>query len=314
MRFLLGLVTTLALLYGGYWVAGRTAKVAAIDSTITQMREAGWEVETADIATRGFPSRFDTTFEEPRIGDPSGAVTWQAPWAQLLAVSYLPNRAILALADSQTLTVAGEPVSIATRDMRASGRVAPATDLPLEAATLEAGPTALTASGWEARFGRLLAAIRDGGTPGAYDLFVEISQLELPLEANPLGAALPLLRLDGTLTLAAPLDRHTDIVQPLGLDLREMRLVWGPSTAVLSADLDWSGGLPNGPVTLDVTAWEDLLAGLSAAGILTEDQARRNADAFRLSAGDSDTVTLDFEVRDGILFFGFFPVMPIYRQ
>ena len=314
MRFLIGLVTTLALLYGGYWVAGRTAKVAAIDGAITQLRETGWQVETADIATRGFPSRFDTTFEEPRLTAPSGMIAWQAPWAQLLAVSYLPNRAILALADSQTLTVAGEPVAIATRDMRASVRVAPATRLPLEAVTMEAGPTALLGPGWEARFGRLLAAIRDRGTPGDYDLYLDLSQIELPVEAPSLGAALPLVRLEGTLTLDAPLDRHTTAVRPLRLDLRELRMVWGPSTALVTADLTWTDGLPNGPVSLDVTAWKTLLDGLTEAGLLTEAQAQRNADAFRLSAGESDTVTLDFEVRDGILFFGFFPILSIYRQ
>ena len=308
MRFLISLVLVLALLYGGYWAVGYTAKGAAIDAAITQLEGAGWQVETEGIATRGFPSRFDTTFTEPRITAPSGRVTWQAPWAQLLAVSYLPNRAILALADSQTLTIDGAPIAVESRDMRASVRVAPAPALPLETVTFEAGPTALTAPDWEARLGRLLAALRQGEGEAAYDVFLEATQIELPLDAGPLGASVPQVRIDGTVRLDAPLDRHVGEVRPEAVDLREARVVWGPSTAVLTGTLDMTSGTATGPVRLKVTAWETLLDGLSAAGLVDPTAAARIAPMIRLAGGGAADVTLDFEVRDGALHYGPIPL------
>ena len=308
MRFLLGLTVVLALLYGGYWVVGRTAKDAALDTAILQLREAGWQVETDGISTRGFPSRFDTTFAAPRLVAPSGRVAWEAPWAQLLAVSYLPNRAILALADEQTLTLDGQPLRIATRDMRASVRVAPAPSLPLETVTVEAGPTALTGAVGEARLGRLLAALREGAEPGSYDLFLEATQIELPFEAGALGRSLPQLRLDGTLTLDTVLDRHAVAPSPVALSLRELRATWGPSTAVLSADLAWTDGAAAGPVRLEVTGWEALLDGLAQAGLIDPVAAGRLAPMIRLAGGGADDVSLEFEARDGALYYGPFPV------
>ena len=308
MRFLIGLVSVLALLYGGYWAVGVTAKGRAIDAAIVELRAAGWQVETAEISTRGFPSRFDTTFDRPEVTAPSGLVSWQAPWAQLLAVSYLPNRAILALADNQTLTVAGDRIDVTTRDMRASVRVAAATSLPLEAVTVEAGPTALSGPGWDSRIGRLLAALRAAEAPASYDLFLELTGLDLPVEAGPLGASVPLLRLDATATLDAPLDRTSAAPRLAGLAIREARLDWGPSAATMTAGLDWASGLPEGPVTLAVTGWEALLDGLVAAGLVDPVAAGRIAPMVRLAGGGAADVTLEFEARDGALWYALIPV------
>ena len=84
MRPLLILVAILAALYGGYWLVGERQIEARAAQALDDLRAEGWQVDYASLDTSGFPSRFDTTLTDLRIADPSGQVTWSAPFVQAL--------------------------------------------------------------------------------------------------------------------------------------------------------------------------------------------------------------------------------------
>ena len=103
MKFLLGLVTALAVLYGGYWFVGQRAVERGAAAAFDQMAADGWEATHAGISTIGFPSRFDTTVTAPRLVDMATGVGWEAPWIQVFALSYLPNEVIALFPEEQAI-------------------------------------------------------------------------------------------------------------------------------------------------------------------------------------------------------------------
>ena len=69
------------------------------------------------------------------LGDPSRLWLWEAPFFQLLMLSYTPNRAVLAWPQEQSLTTPLGRIEIASERMTASVRFAPTPSLPLDAFT-----------------------------------------------------------------------------------------------------------------------------------------------------------------------------------
>lgn len=299
MRALFFVVALLAALYGGYWFVGSSQVEARAREALADLRAQGWQVDYASLDTRGFPSRFDTTVTDLALASPDGRLSWEAPFLRVFALSYRPNRVIAAWPPEQSLTLAGQRLDIAAEGLRGSAAVDLSPDLPLADARLESGPmTVASAAGWELGLDRLLAAIRPAGPePAAYDVFLEAEGLRPPA----LGARLGLLRLDGQVTLDAPLDR-TLAAPPrlLGLSLRELRLAQGAAALAATGDLapDERGFLA-GTLTLRAENWRDLLALLESAGLLVHDQAPFLAGALEELAGGQDDIEVPVTFRDG---------------
>lgn len=299
MRALVFIVVILAALYGAYWFVGASQVEARAEAALVQLEAQGWQADYAALDTRGFPSRFDTTVTDLSLVSPDGAVAWEAPFLQIFALSYRPNRVIAAWPTEQRLALGGQTLDISSEGLRASAALGLSADLPLTDARLESGPLSIASeAGWRLGLDRLLAAIRPAGpAPGAYDVFLEAEGLRPPA----VDAALRLLRLDGQVTLDAPLDRSLQgAPRLLGFALRELRIAQGGAALSASGDLapDAQGFLA-GTLTLRAENWRDILALLESAGLLVHDQAPFLAGALEELAGGGDDIELPVTFRDG---------------
>lgn len=96
MRALLWFTGILAILYSGYWFVGQKAMKSGAEAVFANAVRQGLFAENRGIAVEGFPSRFDLTVTEPRLGNPRTGLEWQAPFLQILTLSYTPWHVIAA--------------------------------------------------------------------------------------------------------------------------------------------------------------------------------------------------------------------------
>lgn len=303
MRILFWIVATLVALYGGYWFVGQnqieTRAARALDALAAQ----GWEVDRTSLNTTGFPSRFDTTVTDLRLASPDGQLVWEAPFFQILALSYRPNEVIAVWPPQQRLTIGGLPVDIAADRLRASARVGLSPALPLHEAVIESGPLRASAANeeisGEISLARLLAAIRTepGGAAGAYDLWLEATDLTAP----GLPAPLPLLRLDARVLLGAPLDRT--LAGPprlLSLDIREARIQPGAASLTASGHLTADAeGMLEGELRLVIDDWRAMLDLAGQAGLADGTSRQLLENALAAMADPEGRIELPVTLADG---------------
>lgn len=323
MRGLIILVSVLALAWGGYWFVGRAAAERGIGAGIAVLEAAGWQVEIADRRTRGFPSRFDTTFDAPRLVAPSGH-GWSGEFAQIFALSWAPNRIIAAFAPDQQVIWPGGTLDLRAEAMRASARLRLGLDLPLEQATAEAGPVTLRGPGGGAtRIGRLLVAFREAGpAPGRYDAFAEATEIALP---DPLrtaidpGGLLPerigALRLDVGLGFARPLDRgvlRAGLPAVTAITLRNVSMEWGNVTLAASGQLQVTRDRgPEGEVTLILSDWPAVLRMAGELGLIDPRINGNIATGLMLLTRGADRIEAPLAFRAGQMFLGPVPLGPV---
>lgn len=299
MRTLFFVVAALAVLYGGYWSVGSSQVEERAEAALAGLRARGWAVDYASLDTTGFPARFDTTVTDLALASPDGRLGWAAPFFRVLALSYRPNRVIAVWPPEQRLTVAGQPVEIASQGLRASATVGLSRDLPLDRATIEGGLTGVSVGGgWGFGLDRLSAAVRRAeGAPAAYDLSLEARGLR----PAAVGAEPGLLRLDLRVTLDAPLDRRLQGSPRLtGLAIREARLAQGGVALAATGELAPDArGFLSGTVLLAAEDWRGLLDLLDAAGLLVHDRAPVLEGALEELARGSDRIEVPVTFRDG---------------
>jgi hypothetical protein len=225
LRKLLIFVIALGVVYGGYWFVGSAAVERGAKAALAQVQADGWDLTYDSVATRGFPSRFDTTLTNINLRDPGTGIGWQAPFFQLLALSYLPNKVIAIWPNDQTVILPGQTLQVTSDRLRASIAVGANTALTLTKATVETGPlTVVSDLGWRAAIDKGLVALRQAAGDNTYDLYADLTALTLPAAlksrldpAADLPAALTVVRADATLTLDRPLDRNLDKGPPPAL-------------------------------------------------------------------------------------------------
>jgi hypothetical protein len=108
MRKLIVLVVVLATLYGGYWFIGRSQIQSRLTDAIVQVDAGEMNVTFTSLATRGFPSRFDTTVTDLVVEDPIAGVRWETPIFQLLALAYQPNNVRAYFPEEQVFVIDGD--------------------------------------------------------------------------------------------------------------------------------------------------------------------------------------------------------------
>ena len=315
MRFLLGLVAVLALLWGGYWFAGQRALDRGAEAAFARMQAEGWEASHSGISTGGFPSRFDTTVTAPRLRDPQTGFGWEAPSLELYALSYRPNEVIALFPAEQTLILPHERVGIRTEGMRASGRVGLSTAMPLDNVTIQSGPVSLAGdTGWQAGLAGLIMALRRAGSgPADYDLWIEGTDITLTA-AGPGSAAqaITALRLDAAVTLDRPVDRMIGPDSRLqALTLRAAVIDLG--TTAIGAEgaltLD-AAGVPTGTLNLSLRDWRGALAFAVAAGIVPAQAASLAETAGGLMARGAADIAAPLVFEGGQMRLGPVPLGP----
>src|SRR6056297_3671249 len=113
-------VLVAAALWMGYWVIGATALERGLSGWIEQRRDEGWVADVAELDVAGFPNRFDTTLTDVAFADPGTGVAWQAPFLQLLALSYRPNQVIAVLPPEHRLSTPLQNIDITSDLTRGS--------------------------------------------------------------------------------------------------------------------------------------------------------------------------------------------------
>lgn len=316
MRRLVILVIVMAVAYAGYWVVGSRSVNGAAHDALTGLTEAGWQVEYTDLTTRGFPSRFDTTVTDFALTSPEG-LQYQAPFLQAFALSYRPNRVIIAFPPDQTVAIGGLPLTLASDGMRASGSVRANTALSFSAATLVADSLAMSTDAAGIRMRGVLAAARSVGDNN-YDLYAGAKTLTLPTAVwqkmfpqNKLPAAIDAVSVDATVSLDAPIDRLNPNPGIVAITLKQAALGWGDVSIRASGSLTPDqAGFAAGQITIEAVNADILLIGLANAGLIDPGVAPTLQNMVSTMADETGKMTVPLTFANGQVSWGFLPLGP----
>lgn len=324
MRKLTFLVVILAALYGGYWFVGSRAIENGARQGLADLRADGWDVRYTDLATAGFPSRFDTTATDLSLRSPDGLTGWDGPFVQVFALSYQPNKVIAALPQDFVLTVAGDDYAFTNDRLRASGAVRANSDLALSDITLEADQLAVTSTplGQMTLNRGLLAlrAVRD--MPNRYDAYLELTDLAQNrpiLMQGQLPDRIERFVFDGAMTFDRPLDRHGfDGSGPepalREVDLRNMALDVADMSLTASGKLTVDAlGVPDGRITFRTAQWRQLIDYLVAFEVIDPGMQRTVTNVAQAMAAGGGELALPLSFQNGFMSIGPLPLGPAPR-
>lgn len=325
MRKLLVLLLLGTGLWWGYWFAGSSAVRQGVEQAFAEAAAQGMTAERTAITVAGFPNRFDLTVEGIRYADPGAGLGWQAPFAQVFAMTWKPWHIIAVLPPEQMVTLPGEEITILADGLRASVRARPATDLALAMAVAETDSLlARSSAGWTFGTDRSVLSLGAAqGRPAAYDLSVDIAALTpdpaLLAQLVPDGSlppALEMIRLRATLTLTAPLDRHAGQTRPrlAALDLTDTLVTWGALSVTASGSIAPDDkGLAAGRIEITVTNWRRILPVLVASGAIRPELAQTVETMLASLAqqtGDAEVLPLPLVLENGWMSLGPVPLGP----
>lgn len=324
MRRLIMIAVIATVLWGGYWFVGSFGVDRGLTAWIEDRRDDGWVAEYTSLDVRGFPNRFDTTFEDLELADPDTGLAWSLPFFQILALSYQPNHVIAVWPNQHSISTPAERLDVASAKMQASLVVVPGTDLVLDRATLASEALQVTSSqGWTSGADNLQLATRQvEGAPLTQDIAIEATGVTIaePMRRalDPLGALpdqVETLRLLTKVTFDAPWDRFSverARPQPTAIEIDDLTALWGDLElrAAGAVTLD-ATGRASGEVTVKAVNWKEMLDIAVAAGVLPETTRGAAESALSLLAGLSgraDTIDAPLTLRAGTVFLGPLPL------
>lgn len=306
MRRLTYLILALTALYAGYWFVGANRVTNGVDTALTQMEAQGWTA-SANVATKGFPSRFDTTLSDVSFAGPAGDWGYTAPFVQTLALSYRPNNVILVLPNEQRIMSPGEVGTLSTERLRASATVKPNLSLAFDDLTAEGTALNYTSDlGWDMSLETLLVAARlQPDRASSYDLYAKLDQLTLPGAGGTITETI----VDADFDLQDPLDRTTQEVFVKQVVVNTLRIAWSDVVLTGEGQLDVdANGQPEGQILLNVENWRALVPRLVEIGVFDSDFARTAQTMGGMLAQGKNTMSLPLKYKDG---FGFLGPLPI---
>lgn len=323
MRWLTGLVLVLACFWGGYWFVGKRAFEAATHSWFDTLQTNGKIATKAGLEIAGFPNRFDLTITAPQLSDPATGLDWQAPFLQVLSLSYKPWHVIVAFPPEQNLTLPPETMKIRSGKLQTSVVVKPQPSLPLDRLTLVGEMLEILGeSGWTLRADALQFATRaDESRAGWHEVGLNLTNLTpdarlMALLQGVLPAQIGLIRGDAHLEFTAPIDRSILENQPqlATIELDDLRLEWGTMrvSAKGQAKAD-AAGFAQGDVVLRLENWRVALDVAQTLGVISaENRKLWNQTAQFLVDGsdDKNTIELPLKFENGLAFIGPIPVGP----
>ncbi|SFG43286.1 hypothetical protein SAMN04488020_102219 [Palleronia marisminoris] len=315
MRLLILAILLAAVGWSAYWFVGANALESTLREAIDDARADGVEVEVASLDVTGFPNRFDTIIEEPRIRTASG-IEWSAPFLQVFALSYRPNQLIAALPNEQTVAGPFGTAEITTESARASMTLT--TALALDHANLVVDDLRIASDDLTLAVARVLAATRvpeDAEDGRVQNIGLTLDEVALPPAfADQLGVAgvVDGATLDATVTLAEPIDRGTfegEAIELRQIDISRLDIDWGEvgldASGALSVGAD---GVLTGEISVAFRNWSRAVDIAVAAGLLPPNQAEQVRLGLRFVAGDGDRLELPLSFRDGLVYLGPFPL------
>ena len=325
MRWLIGAVTGLFVLWSGYWVVGSRAVLNNVQTWVANAPRKGIPVKTGDITLAGYPNRFDLTVTDPEYADAVTGWSWRAPFVQAFALSYRPWALIVAFPNDQTLSRSGENIAVQSDGLRASVSVLPQSDLGFDTFILETDAATLTSDlGWSGSVGRSVVALRhDPSRAATYELGVQIGHLNLDpalsarlAEISELPPVIDSVTADVYAGLSAPLDRNAAQSKPQveQIEITKALINWGPlaihAEGQVKPDAD---GMADGRITIEVTNWQHLVPLLVASGAIKPELSQTASNmmsAMAKSGPDPKVLTVPLVMADGWMTLGPFPLGP----
>lgn len=328
MKWLLGITVAAALAWCAYWFIGAAALERGLTAWFEDRRAEGWQAEWSELTVRGFPNRFDTELTDPAFADPDTGLAWQAPFFQLLALSYQPNKVIAVFPNSQTILTPLGRTQLDSSRMRGSLHLGAAARMPLRSAVFVADAPEFTAGEARLRAQTLRLAMRE--TEDAeltYDLGLEALTLAPPVAlkrrldpGDLLPPALETLRLDAVIRF----DREWDLraleerrPQPTAITLNEARAAWGPLglRATGAVDID-AQGRATGEITVKATNWREILSLAERSGLVPQSVIpllETGLQAIAGLSGPDSSIDVPLGFRDGQMRLGFLALGPAPR-
>ncbi|MCZ4354530.1 DUF2125 domain-containing protein [Roseovarius aestuarii] len=326
MRFLLAATVSLAALWAGYWFVGSSAAQSGMANWFEERRSDGWVAEYDDLNVRGFPNRFDAGFTEISLADPGTGLAWQAPFFQVLALSYRPNHVIAVWPDQQIIATPMQTLDVTSDDMRASAVLEAGTGLTLDRATWtvkemvitprdESGPISVSAMTLAAEQINAVAKTR-------YHLGLSATGFAPPSgflanvdSGKTLPRALETLRADLEVTFDAPWDRYAiedARPQPRQINLKLAEARWGRLSLKAAGTLDVDEtGMAKGEITIKAENWREILELARASGTVPESVVGPLRDGLSLLArlaGNPQTLDIPLTFSGGRVWLGPVPV------
>jgi hypothetical protein len=322
MRLILWATLVLGVLWGGYWVAGSRAIEGGVAAWFAQAESQGIQASQSGISVSGFANRFDLTVTEPHLSDPATGWGWQAPFAQVLAMTWKPWHVIAVLPHDQHILAPGQDITLTSTKLDASVRVTPSTDAALAEVVIE-GHDLLAQSdlGWTLGAKSVVAALaRDTTMLNGQRFGVDVTDLTpdpaLAALVPDLGQVISQVHLDATATLSAPLDRHIAETQPrlTGLRLTDFHMTWGSLVASASGQIAPDAArVAEGKIAFRFKNWRTIPPLLAALGLVQPGMANSitsGLEAMAASGKDPTILDLDLTFAKGRMTLGPLPLGP----
>ncbi len=325
MRKLMFLLVLVTVLWSGYWFAGSALIRSAAESWFAAQAARGVTAKKTALTVAGFPNRFDLSAEGITIADPASGIGWEAPFAQVFAMTWKPWHLIAALPPTQVVTLPDQKITVTSEGLRASVRARPSSDLPLAMAIAESGAISATSSqGWTTGADKAVLSLgAAAGKANAYDIAVDIAGLapdpallQRLVAGGDLPPVLAEIRLRATATLSAALDRHAGDTSPrlAAVDLTDALVTWGDvlltATGSIAPD---DQGYAAGRIAFSVTNWRKVMPVLVASGAVKPELARTvetMLDGLARQTGDAEVLKLPLVMKDGWMSMGPLPLGP----
>ena len=345
-RLAVALFATLGLLslaLAGYWFWAADALAEGIARWRAEQAERGYELVYQGPQMSGFPFALAVTFGEPRVTSPHG-LTWRGPLVSGEAKLWDPFTIDLRFPGLHRLTLAPDLAEDLAQDLNrgsvgaraadilvdeAEGRVVLALDGQVESARVELGALKMTGDGLEPltldRLTARLGPLRSNGGTGLeeLDLIAEALALQLPEgRGGPLGDSVARLSFDSTVIGGIPRGKPAEAL-PLWRDaggfwqFRRLAANWGPLDLQAAGRLALDQTLrPAGQFDTKLKGAERIIDRLSEDGEIKPEAAlaaRLAVAALGRREANSDATVLEAPItlRDGLLYLGPVPLLPI---
>lgn len=320
------LIATLVISLGwfAYWFVGSIGLQRSYEAWFEQQRTVGWQAEYSDLHLRGFPNRFDTTFENIALADPHTGLAWNAPFFQLFALSYRPNHIIAIWPQEQVISTPAQKITIRSESLQASAVFAPSADVTLRRSNFAADQIALQSDqDWRVAADQArLAFVQNDNTETAYTFALQGIGVAPPaaLRNNVLPEKMSALDLSLNLSFDRPWDLRAleqRRPQPIAVDIDVAKAAWGPMSFEAAGAVTLQNGfLQSGELTFRATEWEAMLELARNTEQFAEVALETAAQVLRVLASTSGTpndidVTLTF--KEGVAYLGFIPLGPAPR-
>lgn len=324
MRALLWISVVLMALWSGYWFVGKRAADQAVGTFFQQASAQGLVAEHAGYSIEGFPNRFDLTVQSPRLSDSRSGIAWQAPFIQILSLSYKPWHVIAAFAPTQTVTTPQGDIVVNSTKLQASVVVTPNTTLTLDRTTLiGTGVTLASSLGWTLKAGDLRFATRqDPSRPNTHEIGLDLLEVTPDAQIAALFPDLPTgierLRLDAFAGFSAPIDRFAGQTRPelQMLNIHEASLTWGDLAIFAKGDLVLSQGTPEGRIDIRLQGWRRIMPLIRASGAVKPEvlpTVEKMLETLATQGGNPEVLDLPLIFTAGQMRLGPLPIGPAPR-